>query len=84
MAVKVFIVPVQDSGAASGELNAFLAAHRILCVDRRWGAAGGRSRRMGSGKTFDSGRRDVCFKPQNLGDGGGGLARRVVGGDAVG
>jgi superfamily II DNA helicase RecQ len=36
MAFIFFIVPIQDSGRAQEELNAFLRSHKILSVDRRW------------------------------------------------
>ena len=36
MAFIFFTVPIQDSGRAQEELNAFLRGHRILSVDRRW------------------------------------------------
>ena len=35
MRLKFFAVPVFDSAAAEEELNAFLAQHRVLSVDRR-------------------------------------------------
>lgn len=36
MAQRFFIVPVQSSESAEAELNAFLASHKVLTVDRRW------------------------------------------------
>ena len=36
MAFIFFTVPIQDSGRAQEELNAFLRSHKILSVDRRW------------------------------------------------
>ncbi len=36
MPFKFFIVPIQDSGNAEAELNAFLRGKKILSVDRRW------------------------------------------------
>jgi superfamily II DNA helicase RecQ len=36
MPFKFFIVPIQDSGNAEAELNAFLRSKRVLSVDRRW------------------------------------------------
>jgi hypothetical protein len=36
MPFKFFIVPIQDSGNAEAELNAFLRSKKILSVDRRW------------------------------------------------
>jgi superfamily II DNA helicase RecQ len=36
IAFRFFTVPVQDSGRAQEELNAFLCSHKILLVDRRW------------------------------------------------
>jgi superfamily II DNA helicase RecQ len=36
MAFVFFTVPIQDSGRAQEELNAFLRSHKILSVDRRW------------------------------------------------
>src|SRR4051812_27975392 len=36
MAFRFFTVPIQDSGGAQEELNAFLRSHKILSVDRRW------------------------------------------------
>src|SRR5947209_337760 len=36
MPFKFFIVPIQDGGQAEEQLNAFLRAHRVLAVDRRW------------------------------------------------
>lgn len=30
------MVPIQDGGAAEADLNAFLATHKVLSVDRRW------------------------------------------------
>lgn len=35
MALRFFIVPVNDSGAQEQELNGFLAAHKVLSVERR-------------------------------------------------
>ncbi len=40
MALKFFIVPLQDVERAEADVNAFLAGHRILTVDRRWVDAG--------------------------------------------
>lgn len=36
MPYKYFLIPVRDCGSAEAELNAFLANHRVLAVDRRW------------------------------------------------
>jgi hypothetical protein len=36
MAFVFFTVPIQDSGRAQEELNAFLRSHKSLSVDRRW------------------------------------------------
>ena len=36
MALKFFTVPIQNSGPAEEELNAFLNSHKVLSVDRRW------------------------------------------------
>lgn len=36
MAYRFFTIPIQDSGEASRELNAFLSTHKVLSVDRRW------------------------------------------------
>lgn len=36
MAFKFFLIPTRDSAAAETTLNAFLRAHRVLAVDRRW------------------------------------------------
>jgi len=36
MPLKFFTIPIQDSGNAEAELNAFLCSHKILAVDRRW------------------------------------------------
>ena len=33
---RLLTVPIQDSGRAQEELNAFLRSHKILSVDRRW------------------------------------------------
>ena len=36
MAFRFFTISVHDPESATGELNAFLARHKILAVDRRW------------------------------------------------
>jgi superfamily II DNA helicase RecQ len=36
MAFRFITVPIQDSGQAEAELNAFLRNHKVLSVDRRW------------------------------------------------
>lgn len=36
MPFKIFTVSIRDTGPAETELNAFLASHRVLAVDRRW------------------------------------------------
>jgi len=36
MALKFFQVPIREFQAVEAELNAFLRAHRVLSVDRRW------------------------------------------------
>lgn len=36
MPFKIFHIPIRDPGPAETELNAFLASHRVLAVDRRW------------------------------------------------
>ena len=36
MPLKFFIVPVLDAAPAEAELNAFLARHRVVAIDRRW------------------------------------------------
>lgn len=36
MALKFFTVAARDDGSAEAELNAFLRAHSVLAVDRRW------------------------------------------------
>lgn len=36
MAFKSFMVPLQDTGQAEAELNAFLRSHKVLAIDRRW------------------------------------------------
>jgi superfamily II DNA helicase RecQ len=43
MAFRFFVVPIQDGGEAESELNAFLNAHRVLNVDRRWVEQGSQS-----------------------------------------
>lgn len=36
MPLKFFIVPVLDAAPAEAEINAFLARHRVVAIDRRW------------------------------------------------
>lgn len=36
MPFRFFTIPIQDGGQAAAELNAFLGAHKVLAVDRRW------------------------------------------------
>ena len=36
MSFKFFSVPIQDTGQAEAELNAFLRSHKVLSIDRRW------------------------------------------------
>jgi superfamily II DNA helicase RecQ len=36
MSFKFFIVPIREGGTAEAQLNAFLASHKVLSVDRRW------------------------------------------------
>ena len=36
MPFKVFTIPVTSPEAAENDLNAFLASHRVLTVERRW------------------------------------------------
>lgn len=36
MPLKFFIVPAIDAGPAENEINAFLARHRVVAIDRRW------------------------------------------------
>jgi len=43
MPFRFFVVPIQDSGDAEAQLNAFLGSHRVLTVDRRWVEQGGQS-----------------------------------------
>src|SRR5262249_6469813 len=43
------MVPIQDSGRAQEELNAFLRSHKILSVDRRWVHLAGRAGRSNGG-----------------------------------
>jgi superfamily II DNA helicase RecQ len=43
MAYRFFTISIRDDGTAEAELNAFLASHRVLAVDRRWVEQGGDS-----------------------------------------
>ena len=36
MPFKFFHIPIRDPGPAEAELNAFLASHKVLAVERRW------------------------------------------------
>ncbi len=36
MPFKIFHIPIRDPVPAESELNAFLASHSVLAVDRRW------------------------------------------------
>ena len=36
MALRFFLIPVQDIDAATTELNSFLSSHKILTIDRNW------------------------------------------------
>lgn len=38
--LQFFAIPAIDSQAAQADLNAFMAAHRVVAVDRQWLAAG--------------------------------------------
>ena len=43
MPFRFFTIPIQDNGEAEAQLNAFLATHRVLSVDRRWVEQGSQS-----------------------------------------
>lgn len=43
MPLRFFTIPIQDSGEAEAQLNAFLGSHRVLGVDRRWVEQGSQS-----------------------------------------
>ncbi len=36
MALRFFLIPIQDLDAATAELNSFLSSHKILTIDRNW------------------------------------------------
>ncbi len=36
MALRFFLIPIQDLDAAIAELNSFLSSHKILTIDRNW------------------------------------------------
>jgi superfamily II DNA helicase RecQ len=36
VAQRFFVIPVQSSESAEADLNAFLASHKVLTIDRRW------------------------------------------------
>lgn len=36
MAYKFYTIPIRDAEPAEAELNAFIRAHKVLSVDRRW------------------------------------------------
>ena len=36
MALRFFLIPIQDIHAATAELNSFLSSHKILTIDRNW------------------------------------------------
>ena len=35
MALRFFVVPVNDSGTFEQDLNGFLASHKVVSIDRR-------------------------------------------------
>jgi superfamily II DNA helicase RecQ len=43
MKYSVFSIPIQDGDAAQDELNRFLAAHRVVAIDKEFAADGCRS-----------------------------------------
>lgn len=36
MALRFFVIPIQDMDAATAELNSFLSSHMILTIERNW------------------------------------------------
>ena len=36
MSLKFFTIPIQDLASSEGELNSFMATHRVLSVDRHF------------------------------------------------
>lgn len=43
MALKFFVVPAWEPALAESEVNAFLARHRVVAIDRRWVEEGSNS-----------------------------------------
>lgn len=43
MAFRFFVIPIHLDGDAEAQLNAFLASHKVLSIDRRWVDQGSQS-----------------------------------------
>jgi superfamily II DNA helicase RecQ len=43
MSFRFFVIPINQDGEAEAQLNAFLASHKVLNIDRRWVDQGSQS-----------------------------------------
>jgi superfamily II DNA helicase RecQ len=43
MSFRFFVIPINQDGEAEAQLNAFLASHKVLSIDRRWVDQGSQS-----------------------------------------